>query len=58
MTTIVVLFNLLPEADPDAYEEISRKTVLELTCWTKPTYAHGRILLRNDAGQIVCLVQN
>lgn len=46
------------QADPDAYQEISRKTVLELTCWTKPTYAHGRILLRNDAGQIVCLVQN
>lgn len=46
------------QADPDAYQEISRKKVLEPTCWTKPTCAHGRILLRKDAGQIVCLVQN
>lgn len=45
-------------ADSDNYEEISRKQVLAPTCWTKPTYANGRIFLRNDAGQMMCLVQD
>ena len=45
-------------ADPSSFHEISRRRVLEPTCWTKPIYAQGRILVRNDAGQIVCLVQD
>ncbi len=42
-------------ATPDAYREVSRKKVLDPTCWTKPIYTNGRILVRNDAGRVVCL---
>ena len=46
------------EANHNSYQEISRRKILEPTCWTKPTYIPGRIFARNDAGQLVCLVQN
>ena len=40
---------------PERYEEISRRPVLSKTCWTNPVYANGRIYLRNDAGDVLCL---
>jgi outer membrane protein assembly factor BamB len=39
----------------DGFQEISRKTVLDSICWTPPTYANGRIYVRNDEGDLVCL---
>jgi len=45
-------------AAPDAYREVSRKKILEPTCWTKPIFANERILVRNDAGQVVCLARD
>src|SRR5579862_1022979 len=41
--------------DPSKYTELSRRQVLEKVCWTTPTYAHGRIDLRNDQGKVVVL---
>jgi hypothetical protein len=40
---------------PASYQEQSRLQVLGRTCWTTPTYAGGRIYLRNDRGEVVCL---
>jgi outer membrane protein assembly factor BamB len=45
-------------ANLESYQEISRRMILEPTCWTKPIYANGRIFARNDAGQVICLVQD
>jgi len=39
----------------EGFKEISRKTVLDSICWTPPTYANGRIYVRNDEGDLVCL---
>ena len=44
-------------ADPAKYTEISRRQVLGKVCWTTPTYANGRIFLRNDQGNLVVLSQ-
>ena len=43
--------------DPAKYTEISRRKVLEEVCWTTPTYANGKIFLRNDKGHVVVLGQ-
>lgn len=43
-------------ATPEAYREVSRMKILEPTCWTKPIFANERILVRNDAGRVVCLI--
>ena len=40
---------------PDRYEEVSRLPMLGKTCWTTPTFANGRIYVRNDQGDVVCL---
>jgi len=40
---------------PQAYNEISRLQVLGKLCWTTPTYAGGRIYVRNDKGDVACL---
>ena len=39
------------------YEEISRRQLLGKTCWTTPVYAAGRIFVRNDRGNVVCLAK-
>lgn len=43
-------------ADPSMYRELSRIKVLEPTCWTKPIFIPGYIFARNDAGQLICLM--
>jgi outer membrane protein assembly factor BamB len=43
--------------DPAKYTEISRRKVLDEVCWTTPTYANGKIFLRNDKGNVVVLGQ-
>ena len=45
------------KADPAKYTEISRRQVLDNVCWTTPTYANGKIYLRNDQGDLVVLGQ-
>lgn len=41
----------------EAYKEISRVKVLDSICWTAPSFANGRIYVRNDQGKVVCLAQ-
>jgi hypothetical protein len=43
---------------PGGYRELSRRQVLGKTCWTTPVYAGGRIYVRNDRGDVVCLASN
>jgi outer membrane protein assembly factor BamB len=43
---------------PASYAELGRQQVLAKTCWTPPTYAGGRIYVRNDRGDLVCLAAN
>lgn len=45
------------KADPAKYTEISRRQILDNVCWTTPTYANGKIYLRNDHGNLVVLGQ-
>ena len=42
-------------ANAKGYKEISRKKLLDNTCWTTPTYAGGKIYIRNDQGVLMCL---
>jgi len=42
-------------AQPGSYEELGRHKVLSDICWTTPVYANGRIYVRNDQGNVVCL---
>ena len=42
------------KVSPEKYEEISNLAVLESICWTKVTYADGRLYMRNDVGRILC----
>ena len=42
-------------ADAEAYREISRRKLLDAICWTHPTYANGRIYVRNEQGVLICL---
>jgi hypothetical protein len=41
--------------DPAKYTEISRRKLLEPICWTTPTYANGKIYLRNEKGDVIVL---
>ena len=40
----------------DGYHETGRQQVLGKTCWTPPVFAQDRIFVRNDRGDVVCLV--
>lgn len=42
-------------ANEERYRELSRKKLLEAICWTHPTYADGRIFVRNEHGVLICL---
>ena len=43
------------KVSPEGFEELGRQQVLGKTCWTPPVYAQGRIFVRNDRGETVCL---
>ena len=43
------------KVNKDKFEEISRIKILDNICWTKATYAGGKIYLRNDKGRVICL---
>jgi outer membrane protein assembly factor BamB len=58
--TLVILNSrgdlILAEADPKDYVEIARaEGILPRKCWTPPAYANGKLYLRNDRGEIVCV---
>lgn len=42
-------------ATPEKYDELSRAQVLSGRCWSSPVLSHGRLLLRNAPGQVICL---
>ena len=43
------------KADKSQFNEMSRKKLFSSTCWTKVTYAQGKIFARNNKGQVICL---
>ena len=43
------------KVSPKKFEQLSSIDVMESTCWTKVTYADGRMYMRNDLGRIVCM---
>ena len=42
-------------ADPTAYQELARTKVLNGKSWVVPVLANGRLYVRNNAGDVVCL---
>ena len=42
------------KVNKNKFEEVSRIKVLDNICWTKATYAGGKIYLRNDKGRVIC----
>ena len=47
---------IIAEATPEAYVEIARaEDILPRKCWPPPVFANGRIYLRNDKGEVVCI---
>jgi len=46
---------VVAEATPAEYRERSRTPVLRGPCWTVPALAGGRLYLRSNAGDVVCL---
>jgi outer membrane protein assembly factor BamB len=46
---------IVAEANPQKYTEVSRARVLDGTCWTQPVLANGRLYLRNNDGDLICL---
>jgi len=46
---------VIAAAEPAAYKEIARAKVLSGKCWVVPVLANGRLYVRNNAGDLVCL---
>jgi hypothetical protein len=47
---------VIAEAKPEAYREIAKaQKIIPRKCWTPPAFADGRIYLRNDRGEILCV---
>jgi outer membrane protein assembly factor BamB len=42
------------KASPEKFELLTRFQAIGGKCWTPPTLANGRLLLRNAAGDVVC----
>lgn len=40
---------------PEGYSEISRKKLFNSICWTPPSFADGKLYMRDDYGSMVCL---
>jgi outer membrane protein assembly factor BamB len=43
------------QANPKEFQEISQAQVLGKRCWVMPVLANGRILCKNNEGDVVCL---
>lgn len=46
---------VIAAADPAAYKELARAQVVGKKCWTAPVLAHGRVYVRNEKGDVVCV---
>jgi len=46
---------ILGDATPDGLKVLGRAQVLGGTCWTPPTFANGRIYVRNAKGDLACM---
>jgi len=46
---------ILGKIDPGGFQEISAVQVLSKLCWAAPAFSDGRIFIRNNKGQAVCL---
>ena len=46
---------VVAEANPQRYQPLAQAQILEGRCWTTPVLSHGRLLVRNASGQVVCL---
>ena len=46
---------IIVEASPAGYTELASKRLLTDVCWTAPLLIRGRLLLRNQPGQILCI---
>ena len=46
---------IIAEANPKAFQVLSRAQVLGGKCWTVPVLANGRVYCRNAKGDLVCL---
>jgi outer membrane protein assembly factor BamB len=45
----------LADPSPAGYREMARAKVIEKSCWTPPSLAHGRLYVRNSEGDVACL---
>ena len=43
------------KVSPKKFEQVSNVKILDSVCWTKATYANGRLFIRNDEGRLMCL---
>jgi hypothetical protein len=43
------------EASPAGFRPLSRSRVLDHRCWAQPTLDAGRLFVRNNEGDLVCL---
>ena len=48
---------VVAEARGDAFKQILRKPVLKQRTWAQPVLVDGRLYLRDNAGNLVCLAQ-
>ena len=48
---------VVAEARGDAFKQILRKPVLRQRTWAQPVLVDGRLYLRDNAGNLVCLAQ-
>jgi outer membrane protein assembly factor BamB len=45
---------IVVEASPAGFKQIARWQALGGRCWVQPTLAHGRLFVRNNAGDLAC----
>jgi hypothetical protein len=46
---------ILGKDQGDHFQELGRKHTLQGTSWAPPSYANGRLYLRNNLGKAICL---
>lgn len=46
---------VIAEASPAGFQPLSRAQVLGGRCWVQPTLADGRLFVKNNQGELVCL---
>ena len=46
---------VIAEPSPTGFKELARAKVLTGKCWVVPVLANGRLYVRNNAGDLICL---